>query len=412
MKNSARPVPKWLIILILGVLTALSPFSIDMYLSAFPEIAKALDTTVAKVSLSLSSYFVGLAIGQLFYGPLLDRYGRKRPLYAGLTVYILSSVGCLFSHTIEGLIVFRFLQALGGCAASVATMAMVRDLFTLREGAKVLSLLILILGASPLLAPSVGSYVSLAFGWHSVFVILMGIAILLLATVKFVLPETHRPDATVVLRFLPIVKSFAEILREPQFYAFTLAGAVAFSGLFVYVAGSPLIFMGIFKVTPQVYGWIFAGISVGFIGSSQLNIFFLRYYRNEQVLKAALVVQAIAGLLFLVAALVNQLSLPVALVLLFFIMGSVGFANPNAASLALAPFERNAGRAAALMGFLQMGIGATATVGIGLIGSESILPTAVILASSGTLGFVILTMGTRGLVLKLNSEPHEIPSGH
>lgn len=382
-------------ILILGFLTALSPFSIDMYLSAFPEIAKALDTTVARVSLSLSSYFVGLAMGQLFYGPLLDRFGRKKPLYGGLALYIVASFGCLFSPAIESLIVFRLLQAIGGCAAGVASLAMVRDLFSVSEAAKVFSLLILILGASPLLAPTAGGYAAAAFGWPSVFIILLVIAGLLLATVIFVLPETHRSDQKIQLEFGPIIRTYLEILKTPQFYAYSVSGAVAFSGLFVYVASSPLIFMGVFEVTSQVYGWIFAGLSVGFIGASQLNILLLKKFRNEQILRVALVVQAAVSALFLSAALSGALNLPIAIGLFFIILACVGLANPNASALALAPFAENAGSAAALLGFLQMSIGAAASVGVGILAVESVLPTATTLAVSGGLGAIILFLGSR-----------------
>lgn len=387
--------PKSIIILILGFLTALSPFSIDMYLSAFPEIAHGLGTTVAKVSLSLSSYFVGLAAGQLFYGPLLDRFGRKRPIYVGLGIYALASVGCLISVSIDALIAFRFIQAIGGCAAGVGAMAMVRDLFSVKEGSKVFSLLILILGASPLLAPTVGSYVATAFQWQMVFVILLIISLLLIAVVAFVLPITHSPDKSVSLQPLAIVREYMAILREPQFYAYSLSGAVAFSGLFVYVAGSPLIFMNIFKVTPEIYSWIFAGISVGFIGASQVNIFLLRRFRNESILRMALIVQSMGGILLLILALADALSLISTVALFFVILGSVGFANPNAGALALAPFKQNAGSAAALMGFLQMGIGALASVGVGILESETILPTATILAVAGTMGLIILILGTK-----------------
>ncbi|WP_207796083.1 MFS transporter, partial [Leptospira ellisii] len=152
------------IIFILGILTALSPFSIDMYLPAFPEIAEDLKTPASEVALSLSGYFIGLALGQILYGPLLDRFGRKKPLYYGIALYVLASVGCFFSSTINELIIFRFLQAIGGCAANVASVAMVRDLFSIKESSKVFSLLVLILGASPLLAPTIGGYVSSTLG--------------------------------------------------------------------------------------------------------------------------------------------------------------------------------------------------------------------------------------------------------
>src|SRR5450755_2781740 len=175
---------RFLIILILGELSTISPFAIDMYLPAFPEIAAALHTSTVRISLSLASYFAGLAAGQLFYGPLLDRFGRKLPLYAGLMLFIAASLLCLGSRTVEWLIALRFVQALGGCAAQVASMAMVRDFFPAKETAKIISLLILILSASPLLAPSVGVFVAVHLGWQWVFIVLSLFVALMLAVCR------------------------------------------------------------------------------------------------------------------------------------------------------------------------------------------------------------------------------------
>src|SRR5580704_2951003 len=216
-----------LIIFILGSLATISPFAIDMYLPAFPQIAEALHTSTAKISLSVASYFAGLGAGQFLYGPLLDRFGRKRPLYAGLALFAVASLLCMGAHNSEWLIAMRFLQALGGCAAQVASMAMVRDFFPVQETAKIISLLILILGVSPLLAPTVGGYVALHLGWQWVFIILALVAFLNLVVSWWRLPEGHSPDRSVSLRPLPICRNFASVLREPQFITYALAGAFA-----------------------------------------------------------------------------------------------------------------------------------------------------------------------------------------
>ncbi len=189
-----HPVPNRLfIILILGALSTISPLAIDMYLPAFAQIAVVMHTTAAKISLSLSSYFIGLAAGQLIYGPLLDRFGRKKPLYVGLILFIAISIACMFVRTKESLIVLRCFQALGGCAAQVAAMAMVRDFFPVKESAKILSLLILILGVSPLFAPTIGSFISAHLGWQWVFAILATLVLVLLAVVFF--PFARGPSA-------------------------------------------------------------------------------------------------------------------------------------------------------------------------------------------------------------------------
>lgn len=398
------PKRKSLTILILGGLTALSPFSIDMYLPAFPEIARDFNTTVAQVSLSLASYFIGLALGQLFYGPLLDRFGRKKPLYAGLIVYILCSLGCLFAESNDLLIFLRFIQALGGCAAGVTSMAMVRDLFTMKESAKVFSLLILILGVSPLLAPTLGGYLSAAFGWHSVFIALTGIAVVLFACASFLLPESHTPDATIRLKISPIAKTFWIIFKNPQFYTHVLAGSVAFSGLFSYLAGSPVIFMEIFKISGQAYSWIFATIATGFILMSQLNVVLLKRHSAQQLLFWGLAGQALTGVVFFIGAAFSGLNIHVTVFLFFLFISFMGLINPNAGALALAPFSKNAGSASALMGFLQMGLGAAASMTVGLFVLRSTLPIIALMATTSVLGFIILIWGRKYIPDELLTE--------
>src|SRR5215210_5343482 len=204
---------KFLMILILGLLNAIGPFSIDMYLPGFPAIAANLHTSVDYVAYSLSSFFIGICAGQLLCGPLLDRFGRKRPLCAGLVLYIFASIGCSLSKSVEVLIAFRFLQALGGCVGMVAPNAIVRDVFPVEENAKVFSLLILILGVSPILAPTVGSYIVAAFGWQMVFVVLAIVTALILLAVIFWLPESRKADPSFSLRPKTILTGFAAVLK-------------------------------------------------------------------------------------------------------------------------------------------------------------------------------------------------------
>nr|WP_295900156.1 multidrug effflux MFS transporter [uncultured Bdellovibrio sp.] len=395
------------LILVLGALTALSPFSIDMYLPAFPKMAESLHTSVAEVSLSLSSYFVGLAVGQLFYGPLLDRFGRKKPLYIGLLVYILATIGCLTSRSVDTLVVFRFIQALGGCAANVAAMAMVRDFFSPKESAKVFSLLMLILGVSPLLAPTAGGYLATAFGWQSVFVVLTVIGILMLGISIFYLPHGYEPDKSHSLHPGLILKNYLSIIKDPQFYTYSVAGALAFSGLFVYLAASPTIFMEIFKVSEQVYGWIFALLAAGFIGASQFNIVLLRKFSNEKVLLAALGGLTLMGFAFFAGALSGWYGIAGTIGILFCYLSCAGLANPNAAALALAPFAKNAGSASALVGFLQMGIGALASVSVGILKAQQLLPIAAIFTVSSLLALGTLVWGTRKISHKVEVGPED-----
>ena len=384
-----------LIIVILGALSTISPFAIDMYLPAFPQIAVALHTSTARVSLSLASYFAGLAAGQLFYGPLLDRFGRKPPLYAGMLLFIAASLLCLGSRTVEWLIALRFVQALGGCAAQVAAMAMVRDFFPAQETAKIISLLILILSASPLCAPSVGVLVAGRFGWQWVFIVLAAFVALMLAVCRWWLPPGCHPDRTVSLRLRPIFRNFGAVLQEPQFLTYALSGAFAFSGLLVYVASSPIIFLEVFHVRAQQFGLIFAGLSVGFIGSNQINVLLLRRFSSEQIFRGALLVECPVALLFLAGTLGGWFGLPGTLVLLFISLASLGLGFPNAAALALVPFDRNIGSASAMLGFLQISVSGLASASIGLFDSHTMLPVTLVLAATSWLGLAILLLGRR-----------------
>jgi DHA1 family bicyclomycin/chloramphenicol resistance-like MFS transporter len=381
------------IILILGAMTTISPFSIDMYLPAFPLIADALGTTTARVSLSLSSYLAGLAAGQLFYGPLLDRFGRKRPVYVGLSIYVLASIGCVLTDNVDQLIAFRFLQAIGGCAGGVASMAMVRDFFPAKDTAKIFSLLMLVLSVSPLLAPTLGGVVTTAFGWHGVFIALAVIVAIILAVVMFALPEGHAPDPTFSLRPMPIIENFASILREPAFHTYAFSGALSFSGLLVYVAGSPIVFMEMFHVSANVYGGIFALLSVGFIGGSQVNIALLRKFRSDQIFQAAMTAQVIITACFLIATINGWLGLWETVAFFFIYLSSLGLTNPNAAALCLAPFTKNVGSASSLMGFLQIGLSSLSSAATGLFNATNAVPTVASLLAASSLGLIVLLIG-------------------
>ena len=385
------------IILILGALSTITPFAIDLYLPAFPQIAAGLGSTEAQVALSLSSYFIGMAFGQLFYGPLLDRYGRKKPLYLGLGLFVLATVGCAVAQNVETLIGMRLLQALGGCVAQVAALTMVRDFFPVHEGAKVMSLLLLILSVSPLLAPTIGSFLATVLGWQWIFALLALITLAILAVVRFQLPEGHQPDPSVSLKLRPIVRTFWSILRDPHFHIYALAGAFCFSGLFLYVAGSPIIFMKVFHVSTHLYGAIFAGLSVGFIGGSQLNIILSKKFGSAAVFKNAMLVQAVIAVIFLIGTWQGWYGLEATIAMFFAWLSCLGLIYPNAAVLALAPFSRNAGSASALLGFLQIGVGALSSSTVGLLDAQTALPIILTLAAATVIGTTIFFTGQHKL---------------
>lgn len=401
------------LILILGSLTALGPFSIDMYLPGFSGIAQDLNTTVAKVSMSLSSYFIGISAGQLLYGPLLDRFGRKKPLFIGLMVYILASLGCVYVADIDSFIFLRFIQAIGSCAATVASVAMVRDLFPVKDIPKVFSLLMLVLGLSPMLAPTIGGYVTEDYGWHIVFLILMCMGIAILIASQIGLPNSYKPDTSISLKPKPIILNFLKVLKEPQFYTYAFTGSIAFSGLFTYVAASPIIFMDIYHVDAKTYGWIFAFMSVSFIGSSQLNSVLLKKFTSEQMIFSALILQSVITIVFLILAANNLLGLYETIGMLFLFLGCLGISNPNTAGLTMAPFAKNAGSASALMGAIQLGLGALASFAVGIFVKDSLLPMVLIMTVTTIIAFIVLNVGKRFIKEKVEvSAGDDVIVGH
>jgi MFS transporter, DHA1 family, multidrug resistance protein len=307
----------------------------------------------------------------------------------------------------------RFVQALGGCAAQVAAMAMVRDFFPVHETAKIISLLILILGVSPLLAPTVGGFVAMYLGWQWVFIILASFVSLMLAVLWWRLPEGHSPDRNISLQPLPILRNYAIVLKDPQFITYALSVAFAFSGLLVYVAGSPIIFMEVFHVSAHTFGAIFAGLSVGFIGSNQINVLLLRKFSSEQIFRGALLVECPVALLFLVGTICGWFGLQITLALLFISLCSLGLAYPNAAALALSPFDHNIGSASAMLGFLQIGVSGLASASIGIFDSHGMLPVVCILAATSWMGLVIFLVGKRHISrLRFVEEKGATPFAH
>ena len=412
--NTAITKKKYIkLILILGSLTALGPFSIDMYLPGFAGIAKDLNTSVANVSMTLSSYFIGISAGQLLYGPLLDRFGRKRPLFIGLIVYILASLGCVFVTDIDTFIGLRFVQAVGSCAATVASVSMVRDLFPVKDIPKVFSMLMLVVGLSPMLAPTIGGYITADYGWHTVFFILMCMGIVILFASQIVLPNTYLPDTSISLKPRPIITNFIRIIKEPQFYTYAFAGAIAFSGLFTYVAASPIVFMDIFKVDAKTYGWIFAFMSLSFISASQVNSLLLRKFKSEQMIFGALISQTFVVILFLILSINDLLDLYGTIIMLFLFLACLGISNPNTAGLTLAPFARNAGSASALMGAIQLGLGAFVSFAVGIFVDNSVVPMVIIMTITTILAMIILIFGRRNIKRTItNSTDEEIAIAH
>ena len=380
-------------ILILGSLATVSPFSIDMYLPGFPRIATDLNTTIDKVQLSLTGYLIGICIGQVLYGPLLDRFGRKKPLYAGLFIYILASIGCALTSSVEALIVMRFFQAIGGCVGLVSSQALVSDLFTKDKRAEVFSMITLVIAVSPMIAPTVGGYVTSAFGWHWVFIILAGIVLLIIGAIYFFLPAGKMPDPSVSLKPQAVIGSFLTVLRQPQFLIYTMAGGLATAAPFAYIAGSSDVFMNIYKVSEQQYGWIFAFLAFAMIGSTQLNHFLLKKYNSEQIIKTTLLYQSVVGTLLVVGVYYNWYNLYTLIGMMFIFLTGQGLTGPNTSALSLAPFKKHTGSASALMGSWRMGAGAIISIIVSILHNNTAIPMVAMMAACSLVSLVILFVG-------------------
>jgi len=381
------------IIFLLGAFDTIAPLTIDMYLPAFTGMAADFETTTARVSLSLTSYFVGLGVGQVFYGPLLDRYGRHRPLYYGMLLYILACLGCALSTSVEMLIVFRFVQALGGCVSLVGVRAMVRDYFTVDESPKIFSMLMLILSVSPLLAPSLGSLITGTLGWPWIFFVLASVVILILVMAHFYLPAVYVPDPSVTLRVGPMLKTFRDILSNRQFTTYTLATSFSFGGLFIYLAGSTVILLDRFEVSPAFYAILFALQSIGLVVGNQLNITLLRRYKASQLFKFALTLQMCSAILFLTGSWFDWYEVYGTIFFFFILLACLGMTFPNGSATALAPFTQNIGSASALMGCLQISIGGLVSASVGLFNARDSVPVALMMCVASVVAWFILRVG-------------------
>jgi DHA1 family bicyclomycin/chloramphenicol resistance-like MFS transporter len=381
---------KTLIIFMLGLLSAIGPFSIDMYLPGFQSISMDLGTSIEHIQLSLTSFFIGIASGQMIYGPLLDRFGRKKPLIIGLLIYIAASIGCAITESADTLIFLRFIQALGSCSGMVAARAMVRDYFPPNETAKVFSMLMLVIGVSPILAPTVGGYIIDYWGWHYIFIVLGAMTVFIMLGVIFLLPESKKPDVHMSLMPTPIIKNFWRVFTTPQFIVFGLAGGMASSGLYAYLSGSPFVMMQIFELNEKQYGWIFGLIAAGLITTSQLNNLMLKKYKSENIAKYALMAQTVVGLILLILSLTNTLGLYSIVFLIFCFLACQGFVFPNTSALALNPFSSLAGSASALLGCIQLGIGAIASILVSVFHNGSSLPMVGVMAGCAIVSFCIL----------------------
>ncbi|WP_417689720.1 multidrug effflux MFS transporter [Pseudidiomarina sp.] len=369
-----------LVVVVLALLTMFGPLSIDMYLPAFGDIAASYGTESNRVELSLTSFFLGLFIGQLLYGTASDKWGRKPPLYFGLTIYILSSLACAYAPNLESLIVLRFLQAIGSCAGLVIARAMVRDLYTPQASAQVFSFLILVMGIAPVLAPLAGAYVTKAFGWQAIFIIVAVLAVACMAIVHIRLPETRGFNGAVRMRrSLPI---YWDVLKDRGFLRYSLAGGVAQSGLFAYITGSPLVFIEHFGLEPTHYSWLFGLNAIGIIGMAQFNAWLLRRRDARKILNKSLPVLAVIAITAIVLGALNA-NFWWVLIVVFAYVSTLGMVFPNAMAGALAEQQERAGSASAVTGSLQFLIAGMISAVVNVVGHQHPLGMLFVIGACG-----------------------------
>ncbi|MEV0001825.1 multidrug effflux MFS transporter [Micromonospora sp. NPDC050980] len=366
------------LVLVLGSLIAVGPLTIDMYLPALPAIVADFATTSAAVQLTLTGTLAGLALGQLLIGPLSDAVGRRRPLIAGLALHVAASSLCVVAPNVAVLGALRVVQGLGVAATAVVAMAVVCDLFSGAAFATLLSRLLLVMGAAPILAPTLGGGVLRWTDWRGVFVALAAFGVLLVVVASIGLPETLGPERRRRGGVVATVSLYGSLLRDRVFVGLVLVAGLAMAALFAYVAGSSFVLQQRYGLDEQQFALAFGAGAVGLIGATQYNVRLLRRYPPQRILVASLVVGTLAGLALLAFAATDVGGLPALLVSLWVVLAAAGLAMPNAPALALSRHGEAAGTASALLGAVQFGVGAVAAPLVGVLGTGAVAMALVV----------------------------------
>jgi DHA1 family bicyclomycin/chloramphenicol resistance-like MFS transporter len=377
--------PGWLYLM--AALTAFGPFSIDMYLPSFPAIAADFGVPGGDVERTLAAYLIGLALTQLLYGPLADRFGRKPPLIAGLLLYIFGSLGCSMASDVTALTLWRVIQALGGAAGIVVPRAVIRDHYDTHEASRALSFLLLIMGLAPILAPLAGGQLVGWTGWRGIFVLMMTLGVIVLIAVIWIMKESLAPERVVHLSWRNIGHNYLALLRHRGFLSHSLAGGFGQAGMFAYIVASPRVFIELYGVDPRYYGLLFGLNACGLIIGSQISAHLLRKTTPFALQGKALTALACASLATLAITLAGWLSLPLLMICLVSYMFSQGFVNPNSAALALSDQGKRLGAASAMMGTLQMTCGAGAGLAVSLWQADNALPLTAVLCGCACLSW-------------------------
>lgn len=368
------------IILILALVSAFAPLATDMYLPGFEQMAEHFEVSSGRIEATLSVFFLGLTLGQVLYGPLVDRYGRRGPLLAGIGLYVLATMGCLLTRDATVFIGMRFLQAIGGCAGMIVARAMVNDLYKGAESARVLSLLMIMMALAPIVAPLLGAWILLVANWKGIFIFMLAFGLLCAVLVVSYIPETLQTEDRKMIRISTTLRTYAALFRQRAFILPALAGGLAQTCLFSFITGSPFVMMGLFGLNEQQYSWIFAIIAAGLIVGAQINRMCLRRWSVKRLLGLGLCVNLVAGLVM--AAMVVSGSLVLFLVPLWFVIASLGLISGNAAAMAMEASGKFVGSGSALVGILQFGFAflVSSLVAAAQNGTAYPMSTAIIIA--------------------------------
>ncbi|HYF09805.1 MAG TPA: multidrug effflux MFS transporter [Acetobacteraceae bacterium] len=381
-------IPRRRLALILGTIAAVGPFTTDMYLPAFPAVGADLGATPGAVQGTLVTYFLALALGQLAYGPLSDRFGRRGPLLGGFAVYTLASIGCALAQDIGALSALRFLQALGGCSGMVIARAVVRDVAEGAENVRLMASLMLVMGVAPVIAPTIGGLMLGLTGWRGIFLVLALYGVLVIALIAFALRETLPPSRRRRDSPVATLALFGALLRERHFLGHALATALPIAGMFAYIIGSPYVFMELFGISPQLYGVIFGLNAAGIVGMSQVISRLAHRGPPERLLRGTAWVPVMAGAVVVLGALLG--SFWVIAAGLFGYVASIGAVVPLAVAAAMARQGHAAGSASALIGVMQFGLGGVLGAVIGAVHDGTALPMAASVAACGLGGLLAL----------------------
>lgn len=384
------------IAMVLGLLSAIGPFAIDMYLPALPSIGSSLNATAGAVQMSLMAFFIALGLGQVVYGPASDMFGRKRPLYWGLAIFAVGSVGCALAPDIQTLVWWRLVQGIGACAGMVVPRAVVRDLHTGPEAARLMALLTLVFSVSPILAPLFGSFLIEWSGWRAVFWAVTIAAVLAMVLLATGLPETRPPESRADSSVGSALRGYGVLLRDGHFIGLVLIGGFGISSFFAYLANSSFILIDHYGLTPRQYSFAFAANAASFIGMSQLTGRMVQRYGMVPLVRGGVACYAAVMTLLLVLYVAGMQGLPLMIALLFVGYGFLGLVMPSAAVLALDEHGEIAGTASALMGTLQFITGAAVMAVVGLFVDGTALPMLAGIAGSALVTLLLTLITLRG----------------